>query len=84
MSKESKTANFLTGDFISEDAVRGVLGRRRRTPPATATDAGDAVPANSRDQAPSPARRTAPLRRWSVAELVARAFAAPPADGMSR
>ncbi len=69
MSQESNRTTFPAGDFISEDAVRGALGRRRRAA------AGAASPSS---------RRIAPLRRWSVAELVARAFAQRPVDGMSR
>jgi hypothetical protein len=69
MSQESNKTTFPAGDFISEDAVRGGLGRRRRTAAGAAS--------------PSP-RGSTPLRRWSVAELVARAVAHRPVDGMSR
>jgi hypothetical protein len=65
MNRKSNRAASHRGDFISEDAVRGVLSRRRAA------------------DTPSPSeRRAAPLRRWSVAELLARA-AARPVDGMS-
>ena len=65
MSKTSKTT-ALTGEFISEDAVRGALARRTNEKPK------------------SPGRSARPLRRWSVAELLARALVAPPrVDGMS-
>lgn len=65
MNTKSKRATSHRGDFISEDAVRGALSRRKAA------------------DGPSPsARRAVPLRRWSVAELMARA-AARPVDGMS-
>jgi hypothetical protein len=35
------------------------------------------------ESAPPPAARPTPLRRWSVAELIARAVVARPADGIS-
>jgi hypothetical protein len=88
MSTQSKRSTFLAGDFISQDAVRGVLRRRRRAVPATSTDEVNGLPADPptrADEAASDARRTtAPLRRWSVAELVARAVAPPSAERMSR
>jgi hypothetical protein len=43
----------------------------------------DAVRGAAADETPAPTRRTAPLRRWSVGELIARAFAARRAEGMS-
>ena len=86
MGKHSKRTAFHAGDFLSEGAVRDILGRRR-APPATPTHAVkglSADPPTAADEAPSPATRAAPLRRWSVAELVARALAQPSADGTSR
>jgi hypothetical protein len=65
MNRKSKRAASQRGDFISEDAVRGVLGRRKAAEGASPSE-----------------RRAVPLRRWSVAELMARA-AARPVDGMS-
>jgi hypothetical protein len=88
MNIKSKRAASDRGDFISEDAVRGVLSRRRRTRQAAPADASDSagrpvtVATAADGQSPS-ARRAGPLRRWSVAELMARA-AARPVDGMSR
>jgi hypothetical protein len=87
-STQSKRAASRRGDFISEDAVRGALSRRRRirqAGPADAVDsAGRTVTVATAAAAQSPsARRAGPLRRWSVAELMARA-AARPVDGMSR
>jgi hypothetical protein len=39
MNPQSTRAGCHAGDFISEDAVRGALGGRRRTPQATPVDA---------------------------------------------
>jgi hypothetical protein len=86
MSKESKRAAFLAGGSSSEDAVRRALGRPRRTPLATPTDAVDDLPTAAPAAAEgelAPLRRPVPLRRWSVAALLARAAVAPPADGFS-
>jgi hypothetical protein len=86
MNKELTRTHFLAGDFISENAVRGDFVRRRRTPSTTPTKPASTLPANpptaGKDTSP-PAGGQRPLRRWSVAELIARALAAPPADGMS-
>lgn len=79
----------------SEHAVRDVLGRRRRAPatstsdrflrrsasPAIAVNGATAVAASG---ASAPAGQATPLRRWSVAQLVARAAVAPRADGPVR
>jgi hypothetical protein len=81
MSNETTKTRSQTGDFINETAVRGVFGRRRRTPRR-----GDIEGTNGRSADPTIADRAAtrtaggpaPLRRWSVAELIARAAAAPP------
>ena len=54
---------FRAGAFISEDAVRGALVRR--------------APSRPTKQEPTAGR--GPLRRWSVAELIARAVPRPPA-----
>jgi hypothetical protein len=68
MSNDPNHTSIRTGAFISEDAVRDALERRRRGRPNTeATTAG----------------RTQ-LRRWSVAELIARAVPRPPAGGVAR
>ena len=45
------------------------------TPPAE-------PPTTPTDQAAPPVRRTKPLRRWSIAELIARAVVPPRADGL--
>jgi hypothetical protein len=67
MSNDRNETAFGAGAFISGDAVRGALERRRRDRPT--------------DNAPA-ARRTQ-LRRWSVAELIARAVPRPPPDGVA-
>jgi hypothetical protein len=85
MIKESTRTRFRAGEFISEDAVRGAFGRRPRTRPAHPAEAVGALAANrpiEREEASPTAGRPAPLRRWSVAELIARAVAAPPADAV--
>jgi hypothetical protein len=86
MNKELTRTHFLAEDFISENAVLGVFVRRRRTPPRTPSKPASTRPASpptaGQDTSP-PAGGQRPLRRWSVAELIARAVAAPPADGMS-
>ncbi len=72
MNNEPTRTRTLAEEIIAENALGSGLGRRRRNPPDAAKN-------------PSPpAAGPPPLRRWSVAELIARAFAAPPADGMSR
>jgi hypothetical protein len=87
MNTKSKRAASHRGDFISEHAVRGALSRRRRSRQAGPADAADSagrtvtVATAADGQSPS-ARRAGPLRRWSVAELMARA-AARPVDGLS-
>lgn len=78
MSNDSKQAAFVAGEFSSEDAVRGALGRRRT--PARTNNRGARA---AKDRASSSVRRTASLRRWSVADLIARAIA-PPAGSAVR
>jgi hypothetical protein len=81
MSNEPTNTVFPAGDFISENAVRAVFARRRPTSPRIPADAVNGIPERSSaagaDTSPSPseARR---LRRWSVAELIARSVAARP------
>jgi hypothetical protein len=67
MNDERNQTTFRAGAFVSEDAVRSALERRRRGRPITNT----------------PAARRTPLRRWSVAELIARAVPRPPAGGVA-
>jgi hypothetical protein len=85
MSNEPVRTDFPAGNFISEDAVRGVFGRRRTTSPTTRGNPVDDVPARTpaaAEYASPSARERRRLRRWSVADLVARALAARTADGM--
>jgi hypothetical protein len=69
-------------DPISENAARGAFGRRRRRiPPTASREPVTAPPANPPTAGEDTSTRSAgprPLRRWSVAELIARALAAPP------
>jgi hypothetical protein len=81
MSKEPTNTRFRAGDFISENAVRGVFGQRRPTSPTIPAHAVSGMPEHSSapgaetSPPPSEVRR---LRRWSVAELLARAVAPAP------
>ena len=78
MSKAPTKADFPAGDFISENAVRAVFGRRRPISPAVPARTGRAVPAHSPERSSGPAEGARRLRRWSVAELILRAVAPPP------
>ncbi len=81
MNNEPNQANYLAGDFISETAVRGVFAwRRRPTQPTASAEpvhglTADTPTAVQDSSSPSAGR---PLRRWSVADLIARAGVAPP------
>jgi hypothetical protein len=81
MSKEPTRTEFPAGDFISENAVRTAFGRRRPTSPTTPARAMTGVPKHSSaagEDASASADGRRRLRRWSVAELIARAVAPPP------
>ena len=78
MSKEPTRTDFPAGDFISENAVRAVFSRRRPTSPTTPAHTDNALSAHSPENSSQWAGRARPLRRWSVAELIARAVPAPP------
>ena len=67
MSNDRNQTAFRARASVSEDAVRGALDQRRRKRPTTN------APATGRTQ----------LRRWSVAELIARAVARPPTGGVA-
>jgi len=78
MSKGPTRTDIPAGDFISENAVRAAFGRRRPTSPTTPANG---VPTHSRatgEEPSGPVGATRRLRRWSVAELIARAVAPPP------
>ena len=81
MSNEPARTEFPAGDFISENAVRAVFGRRRPTSRTAPAHPVSAVPAHSSAAGANtsrPAGGGRRLRRWSVAELLARAVASPP------
>ena len=80
MSDEPTRTEFPAGDFISEKAVRAVFGRRRPISPTTPEHAVNGTRAHSsaaREDSWRPAGGARRLRRWSVAELIARAVAPP-------
>ena len=85
MSSQATPTDFPAGDSPSASAVRGAFTRRRRRAPGSPVNQVDGVPARppgpGRDgSAPTAGSRR--LRRWSVAELVARAVVAPRTEGM--
>jgi hypothetical protein len=83
MNQESRSTQSRAGKPMSENAVRGALHRRARTVAIGTTDGPDGRlkrPAPAADASPQ-ANRSQRLRRWSVAELTARAFARPPTGG---
>ena len=63
MRNDPNHTTFRAGAFVSEDAVRDALDRGRPGRPTPG----------------APAARPTQLRRWSVAELIARAAPRPPA-----
>jgi hypothetical protein len=81
MSKEPTETVSPAGGLISEDAVRAAFARRRPTSPAIPALAVGDMPKRSSvagaGLSPSP-REARRLRRWPVAELIARAAAARP------
>jgi hypothetical protein len=85
MSYDIIRTHNRAGQFSPGDAVGDGSGRRwRRTSPKTRTE--PVTPTNSPIASADtvvPASGRRPLRRWSVAELIARAVAAPTAERMS-
>jgi hypothetical protein len=81
MNKELDNTVLGAGDSISANADRGALDRRAPILPTDATVASDGRPIElpTPDEDARPASRSRRLRRWSVAELIARAGARPPA-----
>ncbi|MGA9858250.1 MAG: hypothetical protein WBQ18_10345 [Solirubrobacteraceae bacterium] len=76
MSNAITPTQFQAGDFISESAVHSVQTRRRPGAPVAAA----ATALTRRRSAPrsgNESRPARPLRRWSVAELIARANGLP-------
>jgi hypothetical protein len=83
-STEPTRTHFVAGDFVSENAVRGGIGRRRRRGnPSTPPTESVRRPITGAQTAP-PTAESPVLRRWSVAELIARAVPAPRAERVSR
>jgi hypothetical protein len=85
MNQESRSTQSRAGKLISENAVRGALHRRART---VAIDASDGPGGRIKRPAPAAdasrqANRSQRLRRWSVAQLTARAFARPRTGGVA-
>ena len=78
MSKEATRTDFPAGDFISENAVRAVFGRRQPTSPGTPAHAVNGTHSSAAGEDTAGPATGRPLRRWSVAELIARAVAPPP------
>ncbi len=82
MEHEQNTT-YVSGDFVTEGAVRGALTRRRqaraKTTAAARTDRSGARGHSGTDRESRRANRPAALRRWSVAELIANGVARPPA-----
>jgi hypothetical protein len=82
MNTESTRRDRRTGDPVFESAVRRAFGHRRRRPSHLATgqpQRGEAADHTSAAQPTSGATGAPqPLRRWSVAELIARAAARSP------
>jgi hypothetical protein len=91
MTKLRTRTDRLTGNLPCANPTRSAFGHRRLpaqgtahrvsapTALAAATESGPANGAPSVSAAPPQ-----PLRRWSVAELIARAAVALPADGVAR
>ena len=73
---------YASGGFVTEDAVRGALSRRRqaraKTTTAARTDRSGPRRHGSTDRESRRANRAAVLRRWSVAELIANGVPRPP------
>ena len=74
----TEPTDFPSRDLISENAVRAVFGRRRPTSQTTPANTGNPVPAHSRAHTSGSAGGARRLRRWSVADLIARAVPRPP------
>jgi hypothetical protein len=81
MNNESTQTQSLAGHHVSKSLVRGVFNPRRRTPRTTRTEPvtiRETDPQNVSQHSSAPANGLRPRRRWSVAQLIARAVAAPP------
>ena len=76
MNRQPTRTDVPSNHFISENAVRAVFDPRRPSSPTAPAHNGNRMPAHSREDSSGPAGGARRLRRWSVAELIARA--APP------
>lgn len=70
MNDKLTKTTFLPGDFISQGAVRAALDRRSRTRGKRATATREDRASRVQTSVP-PAQPLRPLRRWSVATLIA-------------
>ncbi len=75
MSTEPTRTDLPAG---SENAVRAAFAQRRPASGTTAAQADNAVPASPHEDTSRAAGGARRLRRWSVAELIARSVAPPP------
>ena len=88
MTKLQSRTDRLTGNLPCAKPTRSAFGHRRRPAQETA----DRVPALTAPAALTASRESGsvsagpprPLRRWSVAQLIARAAVAPPGDSVAR
>ncbi len=71
--------HVVAGKFASETSVRNAIRRRRQGNPST-TPIGSVTPQSSGEQAAPSTGESPVLRRWSVAELIARAVPVPRAE----
>lgn len=70
MNDKLTNTTFVAGDFISQGAVRAALDRRSQTRGKRATAANEENASRVQTSVP-PAQPLRPLRRWSVATLIA-------------
>jgi hypothetical protein len=94
MTKLRTRTDRLTGNLTCANPTRSAFGHRRRPAQGTgdrvsALTAPAALAASTESEPPNggpsvSAGAPQPLRRWSVAQLIARAAVAPPADGVAR
>jgi hypothetical protein len=80
MTTDTLRTDTPNGGFISEDAVRRMFDRRRNAAMARSARDADARTATGTGGRRGPERTGRVLRRWSVAELIARAAATSSAD----
>ncbi len=83
MNKELNATTFRPGAFASESTVRGALERRTRSLSTHEASGRVSQPTDAAGDLSSGGNRPRPLRRWSVAELIAGALARFPAGGVA-